>query len=231
MTLHLVLLIFSVLLSVLTLLLSTSFIHSILQHVPKLPPDFDTEFCTLEICSIKDALVQYRPTVVGNSLFLAIFSLLLIAQIIQGVRYKTWGFLFGMAVGLVLEIIGYAGRLWLRSEPFSMDPFLMQIVCLTIGPAFFAGAIYITLGRIIEIHGPQISRLRPRTYSLIFVTLDFISLVLQAAGGAIASSSDESKDVDMGVNIMIAGLAFQVFSLLMFYAVLGRIHFTVKKSG
>jgi hypothetical protein len=55
------------------------------------------------------------------------------------------------------------------------------------------------------------------------MTCDFICLVLQAVGGAITSVTDgqdqSAKNTrQMGVNIMIAGLAFQVVSLGAFMA-------------
>jgi hypothetical protein len=50
------------------------------------------------------------------------------------------------------------------------------------------------------------------------VTCDVISLVLQAAGGAITSSAEDSAFRNEGVNIMIAGLAFQVAALGIFMA-------------
>jgi 4-amino-4-deoxy-L-arabinose transferase-like glycosyltransferase len=96
-----------------------------------------------------------------------------------------------------------------------------QFICITIAPAFLTASIYLCLARIIIAHGEQYSRLRPRTYSLLFVGFDLLSLVLQAAGGALAALADTAPDADRGVNIMIAGLALQVFSLLVFMALWG----------
>ena len=48
------------------------------------------------------------------------------------------------------------------------------------------------------------------------MTCDLISLVLQAAGGAVTSIANEQSLHDTGVNIMIAGLVFQVASLVVF---------------
>ena len=102
---------------------------------------------------------------------------------------------------------------WYNCNPHS------YLVCLTIAPAFFGAAIYLCLARIIIIHeGENISRLKPRTETVIFVTCDVISLVLQAAGGAITSSAEDSAFRNEGVNIMIAGLAFQVAALGIFMA-------------
>jgi hypothetical protein len=68
------------------------------------------------------------------------------------------------------------------------------------------------------IYGASLSRLKPRSYTIIFMACDLISLLLQSAGGAIASIADTKKDTDLGVNVMIAGLVSQVVSLTVFAA-------------
>jgi len=95
--------------------------------------------------------------------------------------------------------------------------FLIQIVCLTIGPAFLAAGIYLCLSNIVTIFGPENSRIKPRSYPMIFILCDVISLVLQATGGGMASvETHNNRKADTGNHIMIAGLAFQVFTLLLF---------------
>lgn len=65
--------------------------------------------------------------------------------------------------------------------------------------------------------GPQNSRIAPLSYPRIFIPCDLASLLLQAAGGGIASSaSHRDKDPTVGNNIMIAGLSVQVITLLIF---------------
>jgi hypothetical protein len=70
------------------------------------------------------------------------------------------------------------------------------------------------------VYGERISLLRPRTYTMIFIFCDLLSLILQSAGGAITSISDSDQQdlAQTGVNIMIAGLASQVASLALFMA-------------
>ncbi len=54
-------------------------------------------------------------------------------------------------------------------------------------------------------------------YPRIFVTCDFISLVLQGAGGGLASvAANNNEDTAPGNNTLIAGLAFQVATMLAF---------------
>lgn len=106
----------------------------------------------------------------------------------------------------------------MHSNPFTDSPFLTSLVTLTIAPAFLSASIYLCLSRIVVVYGEDLSRFRPRTYTITFISCDFISLVLQAAGGAIASGANTPSQDQMGINIMIAGLSFQVFSLALFAA-------------
>jgi RTA1 like protein len=108
------------------------------------------------------------------------------------------------------------------------------IVCITLGPAFYSAAIYLTLSQM-YVHpspapdfeateltpphsvvylGIQYSRLSPAAYYGIFITCDVISLTLQATGGAMSSNSYGRSY--QGVDIAIAGLSFQVFTLTVF---------------
>ncbi|KAK0653654.1 Sphingoid long-chain base transporter RSB1 [Lasiodiplodia hormozganensis] len=197
-------------------------------------PNFDPgDYCTLDLCPLDFANFTYVPTLAGNLTYLAIFGVLLIAQCILALRYKTWGFLVGMFGGLLLEILGYVGRVQLHYNPFPFDPFLMQLICLTIGPAFLSAAIYICLGRLIVAHSPAISRVKPKTYTIIFVCCDLLSLILQAAGGAITATADRDQpDLNQaGINIMIAGLASQVASLAVFMALCIEYGLRVRKNS
>jgi hypothetical protein len=81
--------------------------------------------CTLETCTLAEAEVSYIPSLAGNAFFLAAFLVLLLVHTGLGVRYRTWGVLIGMFCGLVLEVIGYVGRVQMHYNPFKFDPFTM----------------------------------------------------------------------------------------------------------
>ncbi|KAH6880619.1 putative RTA1 domain protein [Thelonectria olida] len=177
--------------------------------------------CTLDTCPLSQAIITYQPKIAGNAVFAAIFGVLLLVQLGLGIRHKTWSYLFAMIFGLVLEIVGYVGRIQLHDDPFNFNFFIEYLVCLTIGPAFLTAAIYITFARVVYSCNERLSWIRPQWISIIFMTCDFICLVLQAAGGAITATSNEGSQEaeDMrqtGVDIMISGLAFQVVSLFLF---------------
>ncbi|KAA8565409.1 hypothetical protein MFRU_071g00040 [Monilinia fructicola] len=172
--------------------------------------------CTLDTCDLSLASFEYLPTVAGNTIYAVIFGILLFAQLGLGIKFKTWGYMVAVIFGLILEIVGYIGRILLHYSPFDDNNFLMYLICLTIAPAFLTAAVYLCLSRIVIIYGQEISRFKPGTYTIIFCTCDVISLLLQAIGGAIASLGKTASQVDVGKNIMLAGLAFQVFSLFLF---------------
>ncbi|THC95874.1 hypothetical protein EYZ11_004652 [Aspergillus tanneri] len=171
--------------------------------------------CSLETCPLTYAHTFYLPNTGGNAFYIALFGLFIPVQLFLGIRHRTWGFLVGLMCGLILEVLGYVARLKMRDNPFIDRWFVMYLVCLTIAPAFFSGAIYVSLARIVAVYSLQLSRLRQRTYSLLFIAFDILSLLLQAAGGAI-TTSDSMSTVQTGINIMIAGLASQVASLTLY---------------
>jgi hypothetical protein len=79
-------------------------------------------------------------------------------------------------------------------------------------------------------YGPHNSRLTPKTYTITFMCSDFIALVLQSAGGGIADQGSLSPSArNGGVHLMVAGLSFQVLSILIFIGLCAEFFWRVKK--
>ena len=173
--------------------------------------------------------LHYIPNLPGNAVYISIFAIALLTQIGLGIKFRTWGYMAAMIGGCVLEIVGYYGRIALHNDIFDNNQFIIYLVGLTIGPAFFSAALYLSISRIISLYGNGLSILRPKIITMIFIGCDFLSLVLQAAGGAIASTSDTQEDNDMGVNIMIAGLATQVAATTVFGLVCLHLMWAIRK--
>lgn len=81
--------------------------------------------CTVGTCPLNCAEVEYLPTFAGNAVYDAAFGLLLIVQLWLGIKYKTWGFTVAMICGLLIEVVGYAGRIMLHDNPFDLNSFIM----------------------------------------------------------------------------------------------------------
>jgi len=97
-------------------------------------------------------------------------------------------------------------------------------------PALLTAGIYLCLSRIIVVIGPSYSRLKPKMYTYIFIGCDLLSLLLQAIGGAMASTAKDSKGSKLGANVMIAGLVSQIISMVIFFALWGDFAFRVRKA-
>ncbi|EXL94161.1 hypothetical protein FOIG_13063 [Fusarium odoratissimum NRRL 54006] len=172
--------------------------------------------CTLELCPLESSILRYQPSVPANAIFIGVFGLSMALHIFQGIKMKTWGFMASMMAGCILEIIGYVGRLIIHDNPFDFIGFLLQIIMITIAPVFFSAAIYVLLSQVINFVDPNVSRFSPKYFYWIFIPSDIISLILQAVGGAVSVVSTAKDDVKTGEDISIAGLVFQVVTLLCF---------------
>ncbi|KAK2595294.1 Envelope glycoprotein [Conoideocrella luteorostrata] len=170
--------------------------------------------CTLSTCPLEMSVYKYRPSLPVNALFIALFALAAIIHVVLGIRWRSWGFMVFMIFGCLVEIVGYGARIVLYKNPFSFMGFLIQIIFITTGPVFYTAAIYVTLSKTIYHLAPKLSRFNPKLFYWIFIPFDIVCLALQAAGGALSTSSNGSSDT--GVNITMAGLILQVVVIFAF---------------
>lgn len=98
-------------------------------------------------------------------------------------------------------------------------------------PAFFTAGTYIILGRLIKLFGHGVSPLGPNTYLYVFFSIDTVSLIIQAVGGGIAASGLDKpgSDTTNGTNAMIAGIVFQLASVLVFSALMAWVIYQTNK--
>jgi hypothetical protein len=92
---------------------------------------------------------------------------------------------------------------------------------IVIAPLLVAAGNYLMLGRLMLAVLPEnnnkILGLKPTLVTKIFVGIDIVSILIQASGSGIASSNDwEGSQKEVGVNILIAGLAIQVVTVIVF---------------
>ncbi|KAK3901078.1 RTA1 like protein-domain-containing protein [Staphylotrichum tortipilum] len=191
--------------------------------VPR-PPPYAVVFgpranCTLNICPLQYSVYGYRPSLAASYTFITLNALAGLVHAYLGFRWKQWWFMGCMLVGTVNAVIGYVGRVMMYWNPFNFSAFMLQIICITTGPVYYCAAIYITLALSIQNLNPHISRLPPRLLYTIFIPADIVSLVLQAAGGALSTSSSGSSQV--GIDLALAGMSFQVFTMVVFCGLLG----------
>lgn len=88
--------------------------------------------CTLRVNCLLDgyfkAQINYYPSLGGNIFCLSIFAIFLVAQATQGILWRTWKYSTAMVLGLVLECVGYYGRVALNRNPYVFNSFLMSVL-------------------------------------------------------------------------------------------------------
>ncbi|KAH8170414.1 RTA1 like protein [Sarocladium implicatum] len=146
------------------------------------------------------------------------FLLCLLVQLYFGFRARTWNFSIWLALGTLLEVIGYIARYKLADNEWSLNSFIIQYIGLLLAPTLIAAAVSITFKALVLWYGKQWSVLRPALYPWVFVGSDFVSIFVQIIGGgavAAATTGNGGENIrDLGEGMVIAGVVFQVFNMI-----------------
>lgn len=151
-----------------------------------------------------------------------LFTLSLFIHVFQIVRYRTWYFTT-IPIALLLEITGYACRsLSAHVNPYNVIYFVLQYFFIVTAPVFLSASIYAVLSVLINRIGMEYSPLKPKAVLWIFITSDVATTIMQICGAAlIGSAQSNRKDPNTGNNILLAGLAIQVFDFFIFLILTG----------
>lgn len=195
--------------------------------------------CTSTTCPVDNGFLSAQPSLVGTVVLLALFAVLVPINVWFGGRYRTTTYSITLILGLVLEVIGYVGRLLLRSDLASKTYFLLFVLGTTTGPTFITAAVYTILPHLVALYGSDVSVLqKPKWLSYFFLIFDIFAFAFQALGSAFAVEGFEKLEVSrdilwhfskrctdgqpkiqQGVNVLIAGLIFQLISIIIFFGV------------
>ena len=84
--------------------------------------------CTPALCDLqKYGTLKYLPSGTGNLIFAGIFAILGIYHMACWPIWKTHSFSLFMFMGMVLEVMGYLGRIDMRRHMFISGPFLLYV--------------------------------------------------------------------------------------------------------
>ncbi|KAJ3536791.1 hypothetical protein NMY22_g5878 [Coprinellus aureogranulatus] len=160
---------------------------------------------------------NYVPSKAAGYVLISLFALSTFAHAGVAIYRRLWWILPTIVLCGILELVGWAARIYSSYEPYEINPFTIQITCTVLGPTPFLAAVFILSGEVIKQMGSAYSRLTPKYYAIIFCTCDVVSLLIQGAGGGIASSaSNQHKDPSVGGNMMLGGIVFQTSVILVF---------------
>ncbi|KAG2062575.1 RTA1 like protein, partial [Suillus decipiens] len=164
--------------------------------------------------------------------FLVLYSISTILHLGQALKFRLWWMIPTATFVGILEVIGWSVRLWSSQNPRLLTPFEMQLVGTVVAPTPLVAANFIILGRIINQVGPQYSRLTPKVYTIVFCCFDVACLVAQAVGGASAARAvSQESSATMGANIMLGGIAAQLFAIVVYVTLASEFFLRLKFSA
>ncbi|KAI1203327.1 hypothetical protein F5X97DRAFT_128979 [Nemania serpens] len=185
--------------------------------------------CTSVDCS--PMFLYQPPSLAGNAVLLALFAILIPIALLLGIRYRSLGFAIPLAGGLALEVVGYIGRLLLRSDLSSRTDFAVFLVGTTLGPTCICGAMFLIVPRVVAVYGDEYRSWRPVWYLLLLCLLTVVSLVLELAGAVVSTAEDVPAVANAGITVLVVGLVIQLLALGVFviHAVLFAIVLRIRR--
>ncbi|KAF2468854.1 RTA1 protein, partial [Lindgomyces ingoldianus] len=175
-------------------------------------------------------MYRYVPSLVGPIMAITVFSILAALHLWQFLRNRKVVMIW-VVVGAICEVVGYAARIGSHYNNKSWAPFIIQGCFILIGPLFFAATIYMMLGRTICLAGgEEVSIIKPKWCTRIFVTADVSTLIIQGLGASIMGSMKLELAI-AGDKIVKAGLAIQVSTFAFFLAVAVEFHIRMNKTS
>ncbi|ATY63108.1 RTA1 like [Cordyceps militaris] len=178
----------------------------------------------------------FTPSIILAALAAAWFAVHLVLHTAQTVRYRSWWFL-PFSVGLVFEIVGYCARaLSAKKDPYHLIYFVLNYFFIVTAPVFLAAGLYTILSVLIGRLGRRHSVLAPKVILWFFIVSDVVATITQVAGAALVGSRESNRqDPTTANNILLGGLAYQVFSMgvyvLVTAAFLGRARHDLRRDG
>jgi hypothetical protein len=159
----------------------------------------------------------YTPAIALGTLGVALFAIAFAGHVFLLFKHKTWYFSL-LCFGTFMEVIGYVMRiLSAKEDPYSVPFFVVQYFFIVVAPVFFSAAIYVLLSKMIQRLGKEHSPVPPKLILWTFITCDVIATIVQILGAALVGSAySNHKNPNTFNNILLAGLAFQVFDFLIF---------------
>ncbi|KAJ7904703.1 RTA1-like protein [Mycena olivaceomarginata] len=163
----------------------------------------------------------YNPLryIASNVLTGIAFGLVVLVAFLQTWMVNKWGakFMLSMVIGCYTFAIGLGTRFGLHTNPESKGLYIIEYLFVVLSPCAFIASEYVLLGRLARyLNCDKHVLVNPRRISIMFISSDITTFLVQAAGGSVSISSNTPSGAKIGSNISLAGLAMQAASFLSF---------------
>ncbi|CZR56476.1 related to RTA1-involved in 7-aminocholesterol resistance [Phialocephala subalpina] len=164
-----------------------------------------------------NALYDYYPSFAAAVVFSVLFGMLTAMHIVQAAMYKK-KFCWVVIMGAMWEFASFATRAVSTLHQQSVALLLVSQLFVLLAPLWINAFAYMLLARLIHFFSPThtIFRIPTAILSILFVSLDFISFVIQLVGGSYAGPTAPVDQQMKGVHIYMGGIGLQQFFIFVF---------------
>ncbi|KAJ7585078.1 RTA1 domain-containing protein [Mycena floridula] len=171
------------------------------------------------------ALYDYYPSFAAAVLFSILFGAVSVLHIVQAAKYKA-KFCWVLIMAALWEFFSFATRSISTKHQQSGGLALVTQLFVLLAPLWVNAFDYMVLGRMIHFFMPSHSILgiSGSVFGIVFVSLDFISFVVQLVGGSLASPTSPESQVFKGIHIYMGGIGLQQFFIVVFLVLAVHLH-------
>ncbi|KAH8670826.1 RTA1 like protein-domain-containing protein [Xylariales sp. PMI_506] len=161
--------------------------------------------------------LQYEPSLAGNVTLLALFAILVPITLILAFQYQSSVFSTTIVTGLLLEILGYVGRILLATGTHAyLAAFTIFLIGTIVAPAVISLAIFRLMPPIVGVYGETFQPWRPRWHNVVFYAFTAACVALGVVGSVLSTVSQDFMVNTIGVRLQVASLAILTSSLVLF---------------
>jgi len=176
----------------------------------------------------------YDPSTSIPIIFAGVFAVIFVAHAFLAFRASAYGYMWAFVLGSLGETLGYAARYLSVKKPTVAQGgkglYILTTLFIILSPSFLAASLYMVYGRLVLWVGEKYSIIRAKRVTLIFVTFDVVSFLVQALGGSLFTS-DSAKTQKLARNILIGGFIIQITSFSIFLLCSALYLFKARRSG
>ncbi|KAL2783596.1 RTA1 like protein-domain-containing protein [Aspergillus keveii] len=194
------------------------------------------------------SLYFYDPSLAAAVVFAAVYlvtffyHLYISYHAYRNDKYFRFSYSVPLLIAALAEVNGYGQRAGSTQAHQDIGLFSTSQTMIVLAPVFVCASLYILLSRIIRAVQPEgIDEKEIRVLNgwikviwlpKIFVTLDILSMLTQGGGSGIAASGEwEGTLLDIGIGVLIGGLALQLATFTVFLIVVIKFHSTSNRRG
>ena len=135
-------------------------------------------------CPFPEGHLPYSPSTPANAFLLAVLAVCVPAALYLGYRFPALGFTLNLVTALCLEVLGFAGRLFLAGDRRSETFFALYLLGSVLGETAFASAVFVALPHVLGVY--CVSPRRAARAAVVFGGLLVVIVVLEIVGIAAA---------------------------------------------